>query len=478
MVSDLYPRILALVTLLLGAVAVHCKAGLGRTGTLIGAYLIYKYGFTASEAIGFMRIVRPGSVVGPQQVCMNLDTCKCPTNYYLSKQFMYMKQLEWAKWAAIDEIRRVEAQRVEVPTPRTPPEELHPISTGSTNGSSASPIRPVQSVAPSSPRAVTPPGLMSSPVITAAVPVTPHKPRPTTPIKTDGPVPQPRKTPATKRAATGDEEIEDEGDQLGVLGVGFRRVSGKRVAGGDAGSASRSEGGSRLRQGGGVGSSSKSDSDTRLPAGAMSVDRGKSTGLGLGRATRSSTRMVAKRAAEIEASIASVSKPVAAVKPRLLTHATTANGKPSGVSHVSQATAALKNAATRGHTSSSSVSSVPGNTRRPAAPPGSPQLPKYNTRSKLPLPSTGALTPTANGGLKLPQKRVYILTPPPLPMPLLAEKGKKRDEEEQEKEDEDPEWTHGEGANAVVVPGSKLERPNLRSVRRRRSSFSAADIVT
>lgn len=32
-----------------GALAVHCKAGLGRTGTLIGAYLIYKHGFTASE---------------------------------------------------------------------------------------------------------------------------------------------------------------------------------------------------------------------------------------------------------------------------------------------------------------------------------------------------------------------------------------------------------------------------------------------
>jgi cell division cycle 14 len=50
-----------------GKVAVHCKAGLGRTGCLIGAHLIYTYGFTASEAIAYMRFLRPGMVVGPQQ---------------------------------------------------------------------------------------------------------------------------------------------------------------------------------------------------------------------------------------------------------------------------------------------------------------------------------------------------------------------------------------------------------------------------
>jgi hypothetical protein len=49
------------------AFAVHCKAGLGRTGTCIGAYLMKHFHFSAAEVIGWMRICRPGMVIGPQQ---------------------------------------------------------------------------------------------------------------------------------------------------------------------------------------------------------------------------------------------------------------------------------------------------------------------------------------------------------------------------------------------------------------------------
>lgn len=86
-----------------GVIAVHCKAGLGRTGVLIGAYLIWRYGFSASEVIGYMRLMRPGCVVGPQQ------------------HFMYENTAKWIQWGAEDRLRAELARELSAPAaPQTP----------------------------------------------------------------------------------------------------------------------------------------------------------------------------------------------------------------------------------------------------------------------------------------------------------------------------------------------------------------------
>jgi len=173
---------------LLDLIAPQCKAGLGRTGTLIGAYLIWKYGFTANEAIAFMRIIRPGSVVGPQQ------------------QYMYLKQLEWVKWSASDEIRKAQASVstppptareavVAVRTPATPPAE----SDEERNAARATPPRTTVRLPP-----VTPSRHVATATAKAGE------------IEPPG---QPRKTPKAKRVAVDSDDEEEEGDVLPALGI-------------------------------------------------------------------------------------------------------------------------------------------------------------------------------------------------------------------------------------------------------------------
>ncbi|MCB2153649.1 dual specificity protein phosphatase family protein [bacterium] len=49
-----------------GAVLVHCRAGIGRTGTMLATYLVTT-GMSADEAIQAIRRLRPGSIETFQQ---------------------------------------------------------------------------------------------------------------------------------------------------------------------------------------------------------------------------------------------------------------------------------------------------------------------------------------------------------------------------------------------------------------------------
>ena len=46
---------------------VHCAGGRGRTATMIAACIIREHGWGARDAIAWLRLVRPGSVLGKQQ---------------------------------------------------------------------------------------------------------------------------------------------------------------------------------------------------------------------------------------------------------------------------------------------------------------------------------------------------------------------------------------------------------------------------
>ncbi|KAF9042584.1 phosphatases II [Hymenopellis radicata] len=339
-----------------GVVAVHCKAGLGRTGTLIGAYLIWKYGFTANEAIAFMRIVRPGSVVGPQQ------------------QYMYLKQLEWSKWAAVDDIRRQQmasAEPAPVVAPATPPadtdEEFNRMETTPPPSLSHPPVTPSRHVAAAAAhaRAIATPG-------------------------------QPRKTPRTKRMARealeeSDSEAAEADDVLPVLGAPPTTRNASRA---------------------GQASSSKITSSDKRPT----------------RVTRSTAAGAAARkgAPVARAPVSPIKSTGQQQPPNKIPRLATTKNTTAAKAAVRQKAVPVPAPVNRKTTASPIPSRLP--TLIPSKRPGSSLNEVANATTK----GGGASSSDA--------------------------------------------WMTNNAA-AVVVPANKTDRPGLRSVRRRRSSFSSADVV-
>lgn len=64
-----------------GVIAVHCKSGLGHTGTMIACYAMKFHKFPGAGVIGWLRLCRPGSIYGGQQkflIRKEEELCKRP----------------------------------------------------------------------------------------------------------------------------------------------------------------------------------------------------------------------------------------------------------------------------------------------------------------------------------------------------------------------------------------------------------------
>lgn len=314
-----------------------------------------------------MRIVRPGSVVGPQQ------------------QYMYTKQLEWARWAAVDEYRRRPASvisRAEIATPVTPPAETDEDEEMVTEATNMAPtMASIPIIIPSTP----PPKILP--------PVTPHRHVAVAAARAGAMSPpgQPRKTPAAKRnSAVLDSDEEDEaGDVLPALTAQPARKIRPKPA-------SSRPLGSRI-----TASEQRPMRVTRSTAAAANRKVGTAITSNTSRATRTNGQAPSK-------------------VPRLA----------NGTTARSAAKAAATNTATRRLRRAGSPSPMP--SRLPTL------ISSKRSNQNAPVQDAAGVTAVKAANTT--------------------------------------DWMSNNAA-AIVVPRTKSERPVLRPTRRRRSSFSSADVV-
>ena len=109
-------------------IAVHCHAGLGRTATMIGSYMIKHFNFTSRSMCGWLKMCRRGSVMGPQHFFLD--------KYQIELENLKSEAPEAKPSIAINDIfgrfsRNVIAPMA-TPTNRQPPSSATAINTNAT----------------------------------------------------------------------------------------------------------------------------------------------------------------------------------------------------------------------------------------------------------------------------------------------------------------------------------------------------------